>query len=106
MDSEFYTCRAYIGLSSTRYTHLQTFGHLKDLLEMYGPIWVSGFYADGHKHVVVLRGVREGWISDPEVYINDPYRGITGAEARPAWWSYSRFQKRINPVTFACQHWH
>ena len=106
MDSQFHTCRDFLGLNSTRYTYLKEFDHLKTLLEMYGPIWVSGFYASGHKHIVILRGVRSPWYSsDEEVYINDPYRGITGAEARPAWWSFSYFKRNINPVQFACQHW-
>ncbi len=106
MDSQFHTCRDYIGLASTRYTYLKEFDNLKQVLEMYGPIWVSGFYAGGHKHIVVLRGVRSPWYSsDQDVYINDPYRGITGAEARPAWWSFSYFKRNINPVAFACQHW-
>lgn len=105
LDSEFFACRGALGLSSSVYTSFQTVEKLKEKLETYGPIWVSGFYCDGHKHIVVVRGVRKGWLSDPEVYVNDPYRGLTGAQARPAWWSFSRFSNKMNPVPFACQHW-
>ena len=94
-----------LGLTSTTCTAFKTPGKIQEKLEMYGPVWCSGFRADGHKHIVVLRGVRETWHSAPEVYINDPFRGLTGAKARPSWWSFSRFAYKLNPVPYACQHW-
>lgn len=105
LDSEFATCRNKLGLSSTTYKALMTPEGLKEKLETYGPIWCSGFWADTHKHIVVVRGVRTNWTSDPEVYVNDPYRGLSGAKGRPSWWTWSRFEKLINPVSYACQHW-
>src|SRR4051794_39118857 len=86
LDSEFVTCRNALALSSTVYTGFKTASSVNDKLTMYGPIWCSGFWANGHKHVIVLRGVREGYISAPEVYVNDPQRGLSGAEGRGAWW--------------------
>jgi ABC-type bacteriocin/lantibiotic exporter with double-glycine peptidase domain len=105
LDSEFPICRNALGLTSTRYTALKTVDGLKNALELYGPIWCSGFWCDGAKHIVIVRGIREGVFSKPEVYVNDPYRAITGAEGRPSWWTFSRFSAYLNPVPFACQHW-
>jgi hypothetical protein len=105
LDSEFLPCRQALGLSSTTYTVFQDLEKLTNALKMYGPIWVSGFFADGNKHIMVLRGAREGYISDPEVYVNDPFRGWSGAEARPSWWAFSKFKSKLNPVSYACQHW-
>jgi hypothetical protein len=104
-DSEFAACRNSLGLSSTVYTGFKTASSVNDKLAMYGPIWCSGFWADGHKHIIVLRGVREGYTSSPEVFVNDPGRGLAGAEGRGAWWSFGRFANHLNPVSFACQHW-
>src|SRR5882672_1337996 len=56
-DSEFATCRNAVGLSSTVYSGFKTASSVNDKLTMYGPIWCSGFWADGHKHIIVLRGV-------------------------------------------------
>jgi hypothetical protein len=105
LDSEFLSCRTSLGLSSTSYSCFKKAEDILAKLQTYGPIWVSGTYCDGHKHIVVLRGVREGYFSKPEVYVNDPYRGMTGAAARPAWWSLSYFAANLNPVAYACQHW-
>ena len=104
-DSELAACRNALGLTSSVYTGFKSASAINDKLNMYGPIWCSGFWADGHKHIIVLRGVREGYFSSPEVFVNDPGRGLAGAEGRGAWWSLGRFANHINPVSFACQHW-
>lgn len=104
-DSEFAECRNALGLTSSVYTGFKTASSINDKLTMYGPIWCSGFWADGHRHIIVPRGVREGYFSSPEVFVNDPARGLSGAEGRGAWWSLGRFANRLNPVPFACQHW-
>lgn len=105
LDGEFPICRNALGLTSTSFSVFKTVDGLKDALERYGPIWCSGFWCDGHKHIVVVRGVRETWGCSPEAYVHDPYRAITGAAGRAAWWSFSRFSVHLNPVPFACQHW-
>ncbi len=104
-DSEFATCRNALGLSSSVYTGFKTASAINDKITMYGPIWCSGFWADGHKHVIVLCGVREGYFSSAEVLVNDPGRGLAGAQGRSAWWSLGRFANHLNPVSYACQHW-
>jgi hypothetical protein len=104
-DSEFPTCRNALKMSSTVYSGFKTASGINDKLTMYGPIWCSGFWADGHKHIVVLCGVREGYISAPEVFVNDPARALSGAQGRGAWWSLGKFANHLNPVPYACQHW-
>lgn len=111
LDSEFSTCRDKLGLTSSMYKAFQTPQSLRERLEWYGPIWVSGFYCDDNKHVIVVRGIQIPWyssssdISNWQVYVNDPYRALTGADGKPAWWSFSRFARKLNEVPFACQHW-
>jgi hypothetical protein len=105
LDGEFSACRNALGLSSSVYTGFQTASAVKDKLEMYGPIWCSGFWAEGHKHIIIVRGIREGYISAAEIFVNDPIRGYKGAEARGAWWPFTRYVNHLNPVPFACQHW-
>ena len=104
-DSEFSACRDNLKLSSTTYKAFLTADGVKEKLDMYGPIWFSGFWAEGHKHIVVVRGVREGYISAPEVFVNDPIRALKGAAAQGTWWPYSKFLNNLNRVSFACQHW-
>jgi len=104
-DSELATCRNSVGMSSTTYKSFLTADSVADMLDMYGPIWCSGFWAEGHKHIVVLRGIREGYFSAPEVYVNDPRRALHGAAAWGAWWSFDKFVKNLNRVPFAFQHW-
>lgn len=111
MDDEFCACRDKLKLTSSIYQGFKTPQQLKEKLERYGPIWASGFWADGHKHIVVIRGIRISWyssesdISNWQVYVNDPFRKLAGAEAKPSWWSFSRFAYKLNEVPFSCQHW-
>ncbi|MCZ2154260.1 MAG: hypothetical protein LC114_10255 [Bryobacterales bacterium] len=111
LDTEFPVCRDKLGLTSSIYTAFNDPKVLKDKLKWYGPIWVSGFYCDDYKHIIVVRGIRIPWYSDEDdvtnwqVYVNDPYRSLAGAHGRPAWWSFTRFANKMNKVPFACQHW-
>jgi len=101
LDSEFQACRDALGLTSSSWNSFNSLDKLQQKLEMYGPIWCSGFWCDGHKHIVIARGV-----GDQGVYVNDPYRGMTGAAARPSWWSWGKFVNNMNRVPFAFQHWY
>ncbi len=101
-DSEFMACASRIGLEGTRYTYFKDIGNVEYALQKFGPIWVSGFYASGHKHIVTLAGVDT---DDKKVYVNDPFRGWNGAEQRASWWDHGWFANRLNPVPWACQHW-
>ena len=106
LDSEFASCRDSLGLSSSTYKGLLTLDGIRDKLEMYGPIWVSGQYCESSfKHIVVLRGVRDPWYCEAEVCINDPYSGFVGAKSEPRWIPFKRFVAKINAVQCACQHW-
>lgn len=104
MDYQFLPCREALHLSSTTHRGLRTAEDIAAKLSFYGPIWVSGFYASGHKHIVVLRGVK-GKGTDGEVMVNDPARGTAGAALKPDWWPLGWFINRLNPVDFACQHY-
>ncbi|MEO8130156.1 MAG: papain-like cysteine protease family protein [Bryobacteraceae bacterium] len=105
LDSELAPCRNHLGLSSTTYKSFLTAGGVADAIDRYGPVWCSGFWAEGHKHIVVLCGVREGYISAPEVYVNDPRRALHGAASKGTWWSFEKFVKNLNKVPYAFQHW-
>lgn len=105
MDGQFLACRAALGLTSSTYKAFLTVEGIKDKLDYYGPIWVSGNYCSGHKHILVVRGVRDPIIGEAEVYVNDPYRGYKSGVNEPKWVSLSYFKNNINPVSYACQHW-
>lgn len=105
LDGEFHACRDALGLTSSVYTGFQTVDDLKYKLESYGPIWVSGFYCEGHKHIWIVRGVKDPLIGEAEVYINDPWSGFKYGLAKPRWVSFKTFKDKMNPVSFACQHW-
>jgi len=104
LDSEFATCRNALSLNSSTYTAFLTPKGVRDKINMYGPIWCSGYWANGHKHVVVLRGIREGTFSAAEVFVNDPYRAFQGAAPVGTWWPFSKFVNNLNRVPFTCQH--
>ncbi len=104
LDSQFLACRTALGLMSSTYTGFRDADAIEGKLQSYGPIWVSGTYAKGHKHIVVLRGVR-GSGNDAEVLINDPQTGMNISNPKDDWWPISWFSNRLNPVAFACQHW-
>lgn len=106
LDWQLPVCRKALGMSSSSYTGFTNAGDIGLKLENYGPIWISGFYADGHKHVVVLYGVR-GSGSSAQVLINDPQSGmnLSYGDPKPAWWNLSWFAARLNAVPYACQHW-
>lgn len=102
LDSEFAACRDQLGLSSTRYTFFGTVSNVAHMVSTYGPIWVSGFYCNGSKHIVLVTGVN---VDEKTIRVNDPWRSFTGAKGKPSWWGHGYFYKNINPVSFACQHW-
>ena len=84
---------------------------LQAILYEFGPIWCAGYYCPDmkkkgvdFKHVVVVRGMRTHWIDETEVLVNDPYRGYV-AQARPSWWSWSRFYSNLLKVPQNCQYW-
>ena len=106
LDSEFASCRNAIGLTSTVYTAFSSAEKIKERLEMYGPIWVSGKYCGSqYKHIIVLIGVKSPILSRDEVLINDPYSGFSTSLNRSRWIPLSRFIKKINKASFSCQHW-
>jgi hypothetical protein len=106
MDSQFLICRSALGLSSSVYTGFKTADAIEDKLKKYGPIWVSGTYAKGHKHCVVLYGVRTSWgWGSAEVLIQDPATGMRINNPKPDWWPIGWFANRLNPVAYSCQHW-
>lgn len=104
MDSQFLACRQALGLCSSTYTGFRDADAIEGKLKSYGPIWVSGTYAKGHKHIVVLYGVR-GSGNDAQVLIHDPATGMSIANPKPDWWPIGWFANRLNPVPYACQHW-
>jgi len=105
LDGQFLSCRQALGLCSSSYTGFRNADAIEGKLQSYGPIWVSGMYAKkGHKHIVVLYGVR-GSGNDAEVLINDPATGMSITKPKPDWWPISWFSNRLNPVEYACQHW-
>lgn len=114
LDSEFSTCRDKLGLTSSMFKVFKTPESLKERLEWYGPIWVSGYWAgeNDHKHIVVIRGISIPWyasssdLSNWKVYVNDPFRALAGGKGKPSWWSFTRFAYKLNEVPFCCQHWH
>jgi len=106
LDQEFAACRGAVGLISSTYTGFQTADDIKSKLESYGPIWVSGDYCEGkYKHIVILRGVRDPFIGDAEVYLNDPYSAFRYGLAKPRWMPLKTFVSKLNKVPYACQHW-
>ncbi len=106
LDSEFPACRGALGLSSSTYKAFLTADGIKEKLETYGPIWVSGDYCEGkYKHIVILCGIRDHWVDETEVMINDPWSGFKHGLNKPRWIPLSRFTDRMNKVSFACQHW-
>ncbi|MCC6366100.1 MAG: C39 family peptidase [Bryobacterales bacterium] len=106
LDPEFPVCRGALGLSSSTYKGFATVDDIKYKLETYGPIWVSGNYCEGrYKHIVVLRGVRDPWIGDAEVCVNDPYSGFRYGLIKPRWIALDTFVKKMNSAAFSCQHW-
>lgn len=104
LDAQLPICRKALDLCSSTYTGFRDADDIESKLQKYGPIWVSGFYAKGHKHIVVLRGVR-GSGSDAEVLVNDPQTGMNITTPKPEWWPLGWFANRLNPVPYACQHW-
>jgi hypothetical protein len=110
LDGEFAACRDHIGLTSTRYTFFKDITNLEHSLRTHGPLWVSGFYCEGHKHIVVIGGVRiddteDQDDDDNEILMFDPWRAYNGAKAEPKWFPYSYFRNKLNPVSYSCQHW-
>ncbi|MFZ4625530.1 MAG: papain-like cysteine protease family protein [Rhodoferax sp.] len=104
LDSQFLACRGALGLLSSSYTGFKDADAIEGKLQSYGPIWVSGTYAKGHKHIVVLYGVR-GSGNSAEVLINNPETGMSITNPKPDWWPIGWFANRLNPVSFSCQHW-
>lgn len=104
MDAQLLGCRKALNLSSSTYTGFRDEEAIESKLQKYGPIWVSGFFASGHKHIVVLYGVR-GSGSKAQVLINDPQTGMSITNPKPDWWSLGWFANRLNEVPYACQHW-
>ena len=105
-DSEFARCRNHLGLTSSTFTAFLSPEKIKDKLDMYGPIWVSGRYCESsYKHIVVLVGVRVPVWGEDEVLINDPWSGFTTSLNKARWIPFKRFVERINKVAFSCQHW-
>jgi Papain-like cysteine protease AvrRpt2 len=113
LDGEFLTCRRRLGLQSANYEDLGTPDGLAKILEEHGPIWVAGYWATDFtmkgkpdfKHIVIIRGVKTHVFSEDEVYVNDPYRGYSGAAAAPSWWGWSRFWNKLHKVPDNCQYW-
>ncbi len=105
LDSEFMACRNQLGLSSSTYTAFASAEQIEEKLKSYGPIWVSGTYCEGHKHILVVRGVRSPFIGADEVWVNDPWSGFKFGLVQPRWIDLKNFVQRMNPVTAACQHW-
>lgn len=106
LDGEFLQCRSALGLISSVYTGFQSIDDIESKLKSYGPIWVSGRYCDGrYKHIVVLRGIRKQFLSDPEVYLNDPWSGFRYGLAKPRWLSLKSFTEKMNQSSYSCQHW-
>jgi Papain-like cysteine protease AvrRpt2 len=113
LDSDFAPCRMRLGMGSANWEDLSTPDGLAKQLEDHGPIWCAGFWATDFtlkdkpdfKHIVIIRGVKTHIIGDDEVYVNDPYRGYSGAAAAPSWWSWSRFWNKLHKVPQNCQYW-
>jgi hypothetical protein len=103
LDSEFAGCAKALGLGGIRYTYFKAIENLDWALRTCGPIWVSGFYCDGYKHIVCVKGVD---VDDAKVLVNDPWRTFTGAKAKTVEWSFSYFANNLNPVPWACQLWY
>lgn len=105
-DSEFADCRDKLGLASFTYTALLSAAVIKEKLEMFGPIWVSGRYCGSrNKHIVVLVGISVPLVGEDKVLINDPYSGYSTSLNKARWIPLERFTERINRVTYSCQHW-
>lgn len=104
-DYQFETCRTKLGLTSTNYKCFNTADNIEYMLRMYGPVWVSGFYCNGAKHIVVLRGVKDPFVGSAEVLLNDPWRGYKSGVCEPKWYDLQWFVDKMNPVMYACQHW-
>jgi ABC-type bacteriocin/lantibiotic exporter with double-glycine peptidase domain len=106
LNGEFPICREALGMTSSTFKGFQSVDSIRLKLELYGPIWVSGNYCDGtFKHIVVLIGIKDPWIGDASVCINDPYSGYKYGLSKSRWIPLDRFVKKMNQVAFACQHW-
>lgn len=104
LDGQFLACRQALGLCSSSYTGFRDADAIEGKLQSYGPIWVSGTYAKGHKHIVVLYGVR-GSGNSAEVLNNDPATGMSISNPKPDWWPIGLVRQPVKPVAYACQHW-
>jgi hypothetical protein len=111
-DSEFPTCKNWLGLRSVDPSRVSTAQALEAQLYEFGPLWCAGYYCpdlsvkngQDYKHVVVVTGVQTHWFGEAEVVVNDPYRGYI-AQARPTTWSWSRFWVNLLKVPHNCQFW-
>ena len=105
MDSQLLGCRKALELSSSSYTGYKDPESVGWKLRNYGPLWVSGKFAKGHKHIIVVYGIREPLFGEPELLIHDPQTGMSITNVKPEWIAHSWFANRLNPVPYACQHW-
>ena len=111
-NAEFPICKSTLGLRSCDTNSVSTPDALEAQIYEFGPLWCAGYYCPDlsvknggdYKHVVVVRGVQTHWFSEAEVLVNDPYRGYI-AQARPSWWSWSRFWANLLKVPHNCQYW-
>ena len=104
MDSQFYACAKALGLGGIRYHWFKVMANVEHALRNWGPIWVSGFYASGHKHIIVVKGIDT---DANEIEICDPLRGYYApTQGKAIMWPFSHFAKRINPASWSCQLWY
>ena len=102
MDSEFSDCAKHIGLGTVSHSWFQQFNNMVHAIRSWGPVWCSGFFLEGKKHIIVVKGVN---IDDQEIEYNDPWRAFTGALPKSTWRPFSWFAKNVNPVAGSCQVW-
>ncbi|MBI4910710.1 MAG: hypothetical protein HY820_44260 [Acidobacteria bacterium] len=105
LDSEFLACRNKLGMTSSTYKAFATADQIEEKLKFYGAIWVSGTYCEGHKHILILRGIKRPLIGSDEVLVNDPWSGFKYGLTKPRWIDLNTFVQKMNPVVGACQHW-
>ena len=102
-DPHFPVCAKALGLGGIRWHWFKDIENMNHALRCWGPVWVSGFYCDGHKHVVVVKGID---LDEKHILVIDPWRGYVGAKGKAVEWSFSYFRNRINPVPWSCQLWY
>ena len=98
LDKEFVECGQHIGLVGIKHEWFTDFNNMVHAIRYFGPVWCSGFFLQGKKHIIVIKGVN---IDDQEIEYNDPWRAFMGADAKSTWRSFAWFKKNVNPVPWS-----